>query len=145
MEVVGFVTWKRREKGERSRALSHAVQLPSYVIFQRAQTIILWSGLPPQSWVSTLHGIKASQPPPKNQHWLGGTGLEIPVLKLRRMSRENSPDTTPEMISVRINCKIKNICAVSGSHLNITVTGMWWNPLGGLSRRQRGSNGHTQV
>lgn len=26
------------------------------------------------------------------------------------------PDTTPEMISMRINCKIKNICAVSGSH-----------------------------
>lgn len=94
MEVSGFVTWKRREKGGRSKALSHAMPLPSYVIFQRAQTIILWSGLPLQGWVFTLHRIKSSQPPPKSQHW-GETGLKIPVLKLQRMSHENSARHNP--------------------------------------------------
>lgn len=120
--------WHRREKGGRSKALSHVMQF--LILFFRAQIIILFSGLAPQGWVSTQHRIKSPQAPPKTQHWGGGTGLEIPVWNCRGCPMKTRPDTTPESISVRINCKIKNICAVSGSHPNfITFDEILWEVL----------------
>lgn len=102
----------------------------SVILFFRAQIIILCSGLPPQGWVYTQHRIKSPQAPPKTQHWGGGTGLEIPVWNCRGCPMKTRPDTTPESISVRINCKIKNICAVSGSHPNfITFDEILWEVL----------------
>lgn len=52
MKVAGFVTQKRAGRGGEGKIqvtfrCDAASQL--YITFQRAQTIILWSGLPPQS------------------------------------------------------------------------------------------------
>lgn len=108
-----FCDMEKEEKGDTSKVLSQAMQLPSYRIFHNY--FMVW----PPSTVSTQHGMKSSQPPPKKQHWGGGTGLEIPVLKLQRMSHENSARDNPWDDLIRINCKIQNICAVPGSHPNV--------------------------